>query len=76
MVQRTVQADLQAFGEVLVEILMLKATFDPFKRNNNDVNEAAKEDKDRNSVTLLAAPDAGAPVQGNLAAARKKDGAK
>ena len=76
IVQRTVQAGLQAFGVALVEILMPKATFVPFKRDNDNVNEAAKEDKDRNSVTLLTALDACAPIQGTLAAAGKEDEAK
>ena len=76
MVQRTVRADLQAFGEALVEILMPKATFDPFKQDNDDVNETAREEKDRYSDTPLAAPDVGAPHQGNPADAGQENGAK
>ena len=76
MVQRTVRADLQAFGEALVEILMPKATFDPFKQDNDDVNETAREEKDRYSDTPLAAPDVGAPLQGNSADAGQENGAK
>ena len=76
MVQRTVRADLQAFGEALAKILMPKATFDPFKQDNHDVNEVAKEDNDKDRVTLSAAPGTGAPIHGNLAAAGKEAEAK
>ena len=62
MVEQIVQADLQAFGEALVEILMPTAKFDPFKRDKDDINAAAKEDKDGNNVIPLAVPDASTPI--------------
>ena len=76
MVQRTVRADLQAFGKALVEILMPQATFDPFKGDNNDDNETVKEDTKSDDVTLMEAPDAGAAIHGSLAIVGKEAEAK